>query len=67
MNSLSGAFKSRTVWFGLAIAVLSWVQSVVADAGLTSQQVALVGTLIGGATVWLRGLTTTSLADKSSS
>lgn len=63
-DALVGAFKSRTVWLGLAITVLSWVQQVVSGAAIPAEVVSVVGTVIGGLIVWLRALTTKSLADK---
>lgn len=64
MGSLAGAFKSKTVWFGLLVAVLSWAQGAIAGSGLTPDQVGIAGTVLGAAVVWLRSLTTTSLAAK---
>jgi len=67
MNSLSGAFKSKTVWFGLIVAILSWAQSVLNNSGLSPDQVGVAGTIIGALIVWLRSVTTTSLSDKAGS
>ena len=67
MDTLMGAFKSKTVWFGLIVAILSWVQSVLANSGLSPDQVGVVGTVIGALIVWLRSVTTTSLSDKAGS
>lgn len=64
MDALLGAFKSKTVWLGLAVAVLSWVQNVVSGADLPADVVSFVGTLVGGLIVWLRAITTKPLAEK---
>jgi hypothetical protein len=64
MSALSGAFKSKSVWFGLAVAVLSWAQATIAGSGLSPEQTGLVGTVIGGLIIVLRSLTNTSLSDK---
>lgn len=63
MATLAGAFKSKTVWLGLAVAVLSWVQTTLTTS-LSPEDVGIAGTIVGGLIVWLRSLTTTSLADK---
>jgi hypothetical protein len=63
-ETLLGAFKSRTVWLGLAVTVLSWVQQVVSGAAIPAEVVSVVGTVIGGLIVWLRALTTKALAEK---
>lgn len=63
-ETLLGAFKSKTVWLGLAVTVLSWVQQVVSGAALPAELVSVIGTVIGGLIIWVRALTTKSLADK---
>ena len=63
-DTLLNAFKSKTVWLGLAVTVLSWVQQVVSGAALPAELVSVVGTVIGGLIIWLRALTTKPLADK---
>jgi len=63
-DTLLGAFKSRTVWLGLAVTVLSWLQQVVSGAAIPAELVSVVGTVIGGLIVWLRALTTKPLAEK---
>lgn len=63
-ETLLGAFKSKTVWLGLAVTVLSWVQQVVSGAPIPAELVSVVGTVIGGLIVWLRALTTKSLEEK---
>lgn len=64
LDSILNSFKSRTVWLGLIVTVLSWVQSVIMDAGLSSDQVGLIGTVLGALIVWLRSLTTQPLSEK---
>ena len=63
-DTLLGAFKSKTVWLGLAVTILSWVQQVVSGAPLPAELVSVAGTVIGGLIVWLRALTTKSLEEK---
>jgi carboxylesterase type B len=58
-------FKSKTVWFGLLIVILSWVQQAVAQFdGLTPDQITLIGSITGALVVWLRAVTTTAIEDK---
>lgn len=64
LDQILNAFKSKTVWFGFLVAVLSWVQTVINGAGLTPDQVGIVGTVIGAVIVWLRSVTTAPLSDK---
>lgn len=63
-DTLLNAFKSKTVWLGLAVTVLSWVQQVVSGAALPAELVSVIGTVIGGLIIWVRALTTKPLADK---
>jgi hypothetical protein len=63
MNWLN-AFKSKTVWFGLVLAVLSWVQGTLNGSGLTPDQIGIVGTVVGGIVVWLRSVTSVPLSQK---
>lgn len=66
MDSLKGALKSKTIWFGMAIAALSWLQQALPGVeGLSPEGVSIVGSVIGFAILGLRVLTTTSLAEKS--
>lgn len=60
MDILKGAVKSKTVWFGLAVAVLSWVQSIGGDIGLSPE----AGTIIGAIIIGLRAITNQPLAQK---
>jgi len=64
MDSLVGAFKSKTVWFGLVLAVLSWAQGAINGAGLDPSQVGIAGSIIGALIVWLRSVTSVPLNQK---
>lgn len=64
LETILNSFKSRTVWLGLIVTVLSWVQGTIMDAGLSGDQVSLVGTVLGALIVWLRSLTTKPLSEK---
>jgi len=65
METLKGALKSKTVWFGMAIAALSWLQQFVGTLeGLTPEQVTIIGSGIGTVVIWLRLITNASLAQK---
>lgn len=61
MDSLKGALKSKLIWFGLAQAAYGIIQ-LWATGTLTVESVGPV--LSGAITVWLRAVTTGSLADK---
>lgn len=63
-TAILGALKSKTVWLGLVIAILSWVQSVIFQSGIDPDQLGYVGTVLGAIIVFLRSKTTTSLSDK---
>jgi len=65
METLKGAFKSKTVWFGMTVAALSWLQQFVGTLeGLSPEQVSLIGTGIGSIIIWLRLITNVSLSQK---
>lgn len=64
LDQILNAFKSKTVWFGFLVAVLSWVQTVIDGAGLSPDQVGVVGTVIGAVIVWLRSVTSVPLSEK---
>lgn len=66
-DTILGSLKSKTVWLGLLVTILSWVQATVSGAALPPEIVSVVGTVIGALIIWLRSLTTTSLADKAKS
>jgi len=57
-------FKSKTVIFGLLLAVASWAQSVILAAPLPADVLAIVGTLTGAAIIWLRSVTTKPVSEK---
>jgi hypothetical protein len=57
-------FKSKTVWFGLLLAVASWLQVALVGAPLPPEILAVLGTVVGGAVVWLRSVTNTALSEK---
>lgn len=65
METLKGALKSKTVWFGMTVAALSWLQQFVGTLeGLSPEQVSLIGTGIGSIVIWLRLVTNVSLTEK---
>lgn len=65
MNSLKGAMKSKTIWFGMAIAALSWLQQAIPGVeGLSPEAISIVGSLVGTVILALRVMTVESLADK---
>ena len=64
MDAIFGAFKSKTVWFALLLAVLTWTQTTLNGAGLTSEQLAIVGPIVSALIVWLRSLTSVPLSQK---
>jgi hypothetical protein len=57
-------FKSKTVWFGLLVVILSWAQQAINQVGLSPDQISLVGSILGAIIVWLRTMTTNSINDK---
>jgi hypothetical protein len=64
MGNVMSAFKSKTVWFGLILALLSWVQGTLNNSGLSPDQIGYVGTIVGALIVWLRSVTTVPLSEK---
>lgn len=65
MNTIKGAIKSKTIWFGMAIAALSWLQQALPGVeGLSQEGVAIAGSLVGTIILALRVLTVESLAQK---
>jgi hypothetical protein len=65
METLKGALKSKTVWFGMTVAALSWLQQFVGTLeGLSPEQVSLIGTGIGSIVIWLRLVSNVSLTQK---
>lgn len=63
-NAVLQYFKSKTVWFGLLLAVASWVQTVIVGAPLPAELVGVVGTVVGAIVVWLRSVTNTAISEK---
>ena len=57
-------FKSKTVLFGLLLAVASWAQVVVVGLPLPAEVVGLLGTFVCAAVIWLRSVTTVPLNNK---
>jgi len=64
MDAIFGAFKSKTVWFALFLAILTWIQTTLNGAGLSSDQLAIIGPVISALIIWLRSITTVPLSDK---
>lgn len=65
MDALKGAVKSKTIWFGMAIAALSWLQQALPGVeGLSPEGISIVGSFIGVAILTLRALTVESLSQK---
>lgn len=64
-NKLKGAFKSRTVWFGMAVAALSWLQQALPGMeGLSPVGVTIIGTFVSAGIVALRAVTVEPLENK---
>lgn len=63
-DALLQYFKSKTVWFGLLLAVASWVQTIIVGAPLPAELVGVVGTVVGAIVVWLRSVTNAPLSEK---
>ena len=61
---LTGAMKSKTVWLGVAVAALSALQAGLGDAGVTPEQLGVVGPLLGALIVLLRAITDKPLSAK---
>lgn len=62
MNTLFGALKSKTVWAGVATAILGQIFPVV-DVWVAANP-STAATLVGGLMIVLRAVTNTSLANK---
>ena len=63
-KAVANSLKSKTVWFGLAISVLSVLQSSLSQVGLTPEQLSIVGPIVGTLIIALRAVTTQPLSDK---
>lgn len=62
LNTLKGALKSKTVWFGAVVAgLLPYTQDLVGFASGISPE---AGAIVGAVMVVLRVVTTTKLSDK---
>jgi uncharacterized MnhB-related membrane protein len=61
---LASVFRSRTIWFAIALAVLSVLQGFVFALPLPAWGQALVGCGIAVAVVLLRAITTQPLSEK---
>jgi hypothetical protein len=61
---ITQALKSRTVWFAIALAVLSVLQGFVLQLPIPPWGHAAVGSAIAAAIVVLRAITTQPLGDK---
>jgi hypothetical protein len=64
MDAIFGALKSRTVWFAIALAVLSVLQGFVLQLPIPPWGHAAVGSAIAAAIVVLRAITTQPLTQK---
>lgn len=64
MNHIKNALQSKTVWFGLALAIVSWIHGIVIAAPLPPEVIGIVGSIIGAIVVWLRTQTTVPLSQK---
>ena len=63
-NMFAQAMKSRTVWFAIALAVLSVLQGFVLQLPISPWGHAIVGSVIAAAMVVLRAITTQPLSGK---
>lgn len=61
---IAAALRSRTVWYAIALAILSVLQGFVLQLPITPLQQALVGCAIAVAIVILRAITTQPLSQK---
>ena len=64
MDQIKGAFKSKTVWFALLLAVASWFQDSLVAGGVQPEDLGVVGTVISLIMVALRAVTNKPLQDK---
>jgi len=63
-NMFVQALKSRTVWFAIALAVLSVLQGFVLQLPIPPWGHAIVGSVVAAAIVVLRAITTQPLVEK---
>lgn len=65
MDTIKGALKSKTIWFGMSIAALSWLQQALPGVeGLSPEGVSILGSIVGTIILALRVITVESLASK---
>lgn len=64
MDTLLQYLKSKTVLFGLLIAIASWAQTLVVNAPLSPEITGFLGTAVGAVVIWLRSVTTKPLSEK---
>ena len=64
MDKVLQYLKSKTVLFGLLLAVVSWAQTLVVDIPLSPEIQGYVGTVIAAIIIWLRTQTTKPLSEK---
>jgi hypothetical protein len=64
MQAFLNVFKSKTIWFGLLLAIVTWFQGFMNNSGLSAQQLAVVGPVVGLVVVWLRSVTSVPLSQK---
>ena len=64
MDKVLQYLKSKTVLFGLLLAVVSWAQTLVVDVPLSPEIQGYVGTVIAAIIIWLRTQTTKPLSEK---
>jgi hypothetical protein len=61
---LKKAFKSRTVWFGMVISGLGFIQSIVYEFPVSPAVQGIIGVVLGGIVVLLRMDTVDAIDDK---
>lgn len=64
LTLLTQALKSKTVWFGLILNILCWLQASWMEAGLTPEQLGVTGSIVGTLIIILRAITTQPLSEK---
>jgi hypothetical protein len=57
-------WKSKTMWFGFVLGLLGLVQTTMADMPLDPQVSGIIVSVIGAASMVLRGLTKTAIGEK---
>jgi hypothetical protein len=64
MDKVLQYLKSKTVLFGLLLAIASWAQTLVVNVPLSPELQGYVGTVIAAVIIWLRTQTTKPLSEK---